>query len=158
MDQGLDFDPTLFTGVSKTYRDKGKYTEFPNGSVHNKKFWNREMDRILNGLTIGKYRITGDHYYFLNYYRMQTVLEDAVAGTGREYDFPSFLSKQYEWFHYVEMAEKLALNVGALKARGVGWSEMTAAMAVRPYTSNPGYRAVLTAFDEEKLRSLRAKC
>ena len=39
------------------------------------------MDRIKNGLTIGKYRITGDHYYFLNYYRMQTVLEDAVAGT-----------------------------------------------------------------------------
>ena len=56
------------------------------------------------------------------------------------------------------MAEKLLLNVGALKARGVGWSEMTAAMAVRPYTSNPGYRAVLTAFDEEKLRSLRSKC
>jgi hypothetical protein len=50
---------------------------------------------------------------------MQTVLEDATAGTGREYNFPSFLSKQYEWFHYVEMAEKLALNVGALKSRGV---------------------------------------
>ena len=158
MEQGLDFDPTPFREMAITFQTKGKYTEFPNGSVPNKKFWNREMDRIKNGLTIGKYRITGDHYYFLNYYRMQTVLEDAVAGTGREYDFPSFLSKQYEWFHYVEMAEKLALNVGALKSRGVGWSEMTAAMAVRPYTSNPGYRSVLTAFDEEKLRSLRAKC
>lgn len=158
MDQGLDFDPELFTEVARTFQAKGKYTEFPNGTIPNKKFWNREMDRIVNGLTIGKYRITGDHYYFLNYYRMQTVLEDAVAGTGREYDFPSFLSKQYEWFHYVEMAEKLALNVGALKARGVGWSEMTAAMSVRPYTSNPGYRVVLTAFDDEKLGSLRAKC
>ena len=158
MDQGLDFDPEPFTEVARTFRAKGKYTEFPNGTIPNKKFWNREMDRIVNGFTVGKYRITGDHYYFLNYYRMQTVLEDAVAGTGREYDFPSFLSKQYEWFHYVEMAEKLALNVGALKARGVGWSEMTAAMSVRPYTSNPGYRVVLTAFDEEKLRSLRSKC
>lgn len=158
MEQGLDFDPDPFTEVGKIYQSKGKYTEFPNGSVPNKKFWNREMDRIINGLTIGKYRITGDHYYFLNYYRMKTILEDSVAGTGREDNFPRFLSKQYEWFHYVEMAEKLGLNVGALKGRGTGWSEMTAAMAVRPYTSNPGYRAVLTAYDEEKLRSLRSKC
>ncbi len=158
MDQGKDFDPEPFVEVGKIFQSTGKYTEFPNGSIPNKKFWAREMDRIVNGLTIGKYRITGDHYYFLNYYRMQTVLEDAIAGTGREYNFPSFLSKQYEWVHYVEMAEKLALNVGALKSRGVGWSEMTAAMAVRPYTSNPGYRVVLTAYDEEKLVSLRSKC
>jgi hypothetical protein len=158
MEQGLDFDPTPFREMAITYQNTGKYTEFPNGSVPNRKFWNREMDRLKNGLTVGKYRITGDHYYFLNYYRMQTVLEDAAAGTGREYNFPSFLSKQYEWFHYVEMAEKLGLNVGALKGRGVGWSEMTAAMSVRPYTSNPGYRVVLTAFDDTKLTSLKNKC
>lgn len=96
MEQGLDFDPTPFRAMAITYQTTGKYTEFPNGSVPNRKFWNREMDRLKNGLTVGKYRITGDHYYFLNYYRMQTVLEDAVAGTGREYNFPSFLSKQYE--------------------------------------------------------------
>ena len=118
MEQGLDFNPILFREMAIKFESTGKYTEFPNGSVPNKKFWTREMDRIKNGLTIGKYRITGDHYYFLNYYRMQTILEDAIAGTGREYNFPSFLSKQYEWFHYVEMAEKLAKNVGALKGRG----------------------------------------
>ena len=56
------------------------------------------------------------------------------------------------------MAEKLLLNVGALKGRGVGWSEMTAAMSVRPYTSNPNYRVVLTAFDDTKLTSLKNKC
>lgn len=158
MEQGLDFDPEPFRECAITFESTGKYTEFPNGSVPNKKFWNREMDRLKNGLTIGKYRITGDHYYFLNYYRMQTVLENATAGTGREYNFPTFLSKQYEWFHYVEMAEKLGLNVGALKGRGTGWSEMTAAMSVRPYTSNPAYRVVLTAFDDGKLQPLRDKC
>ena len=158
MEQGLDFDPAPFVEVATIFNTTGKYTEYPNGSVPNKKFWNREMDRIKNGLTIGKYRITGDHYYFLNYYRMQTILENAVSGTGREYNFPTFLSKQYEWFHYVEMAEKLAQNAGALKSRGTGWSEMTAAMSVRPYTSNPNYRVVLTCFDEGKLQPLRDKC
>lgn len=35
---------------------------------------------------------------------------------------------------------------------------MTAAMSVRPYTSNPNYRVVLTAFDDGKLQPLRDKC
>lgn len=49
-----------------------------------------------NGYTVGKYRLTGDNYYFINYYRMQTVVENAVSGTGRVENFPSFLAKQYE--------------------------------------------------------------
>ena len=56
------------------------------------------------------------------------------------------------------MAETLCLNAIALKSRGVGWSEMTAATAVRPYTTKEAYRAVLTAFDDTKLTSLKRKC
>jgi len=52
---------------------------------------------MVDGYTIGRYRITGDNYYFLNYYRMQTIKESSGrAGEGREENFPSFLSKQYE--------------------------------------------------------------
>lgn len=80
----------------------------------------REIDRMTDGYTIGKYRLTADNYYFINYYRMQTIPEDSVAGTGRTENFPSFLAEQYKWFHYVEMAEKLHLDAGALKARGTG--------------------------------------
>ena len=49
-----------------------------------------------NGYTVGKYRIPGDMYYYLNYYRMQTVPDNEKAGEGRQENFPSFLSKQYE--------------------------------------------------------------
>lgn len=49
-----------------------------------------------NGYKVGKYRITGDNYYYLNYYRMEVIDENAIAGAGRHYDFPSFLAKQYE--------------------------------------------------------------
>jgi hypothetical protein len=51
---------------------------------------------MQNGYTIGKYRLTGDNYYFINYYRMQTIPEDKIAGVGRSENFPSFLAKQYE--------------------------------------------------------------
>ena len=55
----------------------------------------------------------------LNYYRLKNT-DVSQAGTGRETTFPSFFSKQYEYFHYIEMCEKLKKDVCALKARGVG--------------------------------------
>lgn len=78
-----------------------------------------QIDRCKNGYTVGRYRITGDHYFFLNFYRMETVVENAVSGAGRKEAFPSFLAKQYEFFHYVDMCEKLHKDVCILKARGI---------------------------------------
>ena len=158
MDQGLDFNPDDFREMAIIYNTTGRYTEYPRGRKLYNDLWDREYDRCENGLTIGKYRITGDHYFFLNYYRMDVINEDAIAGAGRSESFPSFLSKQYEWFHYVEMAEKLHKDACALKARGVGWSEMTASMAVRPYTTHRGYHILLTCASDFKLTPLKNKC
>lgn len=120
MEQGLDFDPAPFCVAAETYKKFGYYTKFPKGCKPYRDFWMTEMNRMKEGYTVGKYRITGDNYYYLNYYRMEVIPDEKmVSGTGRVYDFPSFLSKQYEWFHYVEMAEKLHLDACALKSRGV---------------------------------------
>jgi hypothetical protein len=35
---------------------------------------------------------------------------------------------------------------------------MTAAAAVRPYTTNPGYKVLLTANADDQLQPLRDKC
>ena len=56
------------------------------------------------------------------------------------------------------MAEKLHKDVCALKARGVGWSEMVASMSVRPYTTNEKYQVLLTCAAETKLTPLKNKC
>lgn len=89
---------------------------------------------------------------------MQTIKEDAIAGSGRNESFPGFLSKQYEFFHYVEMAEKLGKDICILKARGIGLSEIVACLAVRPYTTNRGYHAMLTCAADIKLTPLKNKC
>lgn len=158
MEKGLDFDPKPFREMAKIFEDTGKYTNFPEGSKPWRDLWLREIDRMKNGYQIGKYRITGDNYYYLNYYRMQTVPENDKAGEGRTENFPSFLSKQYEWFHYVEMAERLGKDVAILKTRGCGLSECVAAMSVRPYTTNPNYKVLLTCEADDKLQPLRDKC
>lgn len=158
MEKGLDFDPTPFREAAHIYETTGSYTKFPEGSKPWRDFWNRELERMQNGYQVGKYRITGDNYYFINYYRMQTIPEDRTAGEGRSENFPSFLAKQYEWFHYLELAEKCHEDAGALKARGLGWSEMTAATSVRPYTTNRQYNVLLTCEADDKLQPLRDKC
>lgn len=120
MEKGLDFDPEPFREMAKIFESNGKYTEFPEGSKPWRDLGNREVERWKNGLTIGKYRITGDNYYYLNYYRMQIINENSnKAGEGRIESFPKFLAKQYEWFHYFEIAEKIGKDAGALKSRGV---------------------------------------
>ena len=60
-----------------------------------------------------------DNYFFLNYYRLKDTAVK-VAGSGRTAGFPQFFSKQYEYFHYIELCEHLKKDVCALKARGVG--------------------------------------
>lgn len=51
---------------------------------------------MVEGYEVNGYRITGDHYYFLNFYRMETVPQEGQAGSGRNENFPNFFSKQYE--------------------------------------------------------------
>lgn len=158
MEQGLDFDPTPFRDRATIFEKSGSYTDYPKNCKPYNDFWDEEFNRCQNGYTVGKYRITGDHYFFLNYYRMFTVKEDAQAGSGREESFPNFLSKQYEFFHYVEMAEKLGKDICILKARGIGLSEIVACLAVRPYTTNRGYHVMLTCASDTKLTPLKNKC
>lgn len=158
MEQGLDFDPAPFRDRATIFEKSGSYTDYPKNCKPYNDFWDEEFNRCQNGYTVGKYRITGDHYFFLNYYRMFTVKEDAQAGSGREESFPNFLSKQYEFFHYVEMAEKLGKDICILKARGIGLSEIVACLAVRPYTTNRGYHVMLTCASDTKLTPLKNKC
>lgn len=158
MEKGLDFEPDLFRERAILFERTGKYEDFPKHSKPYRDFWNEEFRRCQQGLTIGKYRLTGDHYFFLNYYRMEVIKDDAISGAGRKESFPSFLAKQYEFFHYIEMCERLSKDVCLLKARGLGASEMLASLAVRPYTTNRGYHVMLTCKDEAKLDPLREKC
>lgn len=102
----------------------------------------------MDGYEYNGYRLTGDNYFFLNFYNLKTSESDTI---NQGYGFPDFLVFQYEYFHYVEMCEKLKLDVGLLKSRGIGFSEMAASMAVRPYTLIPNYRIVINAFSKGHL-------
>ena len=50
------------------------------------------------------------------------------------------------------MCELLKRDIGVLKSRGIGFSEIAASTAVRAYTFIPNYRIVVTASSEKNLK------
>lgn len=156
--QGLDFDPTPFAEAGRLFMERGHYTEYPKNSKPYRDYWTEQYKRCVDGYTVGKYRITGDHYFFLNFYRMKTVDGEKKAGAGRTEAFPTFFAKQYEYFHYLEMCEYLYKDCVALKSRGVGFSEIGACLGVRPFITTKGFTTIYTAYTESYVDTVLGKC
>jgi hypothetical protein len=116
---GLDFDPTPFREAGIIYETTGAYCEYPKDCKPYIDFWNEQKRRCVEGYTVNGYRITGDHYFFLNFYRLP-VTKEKDGMTFVEEGFPVFTTEHYKWFHYVELCEYLKKDVAALKCRGVG--------------------------------------
>lgn len=142
--KGLDFDPNWFLETRETFNRTGSYCEAQYMSKTFRKFWDTQFDRCRNGMTSHGYTITGDHYFFLNFYRLPN-LKTAKAGTGRSINFPDFYVAQYQWFHYLEMCKRLRKNAALMKARGLGFSEMNASLASNMYTVRDNSNTVIAA-------------
>lgn len=156
--KGLDFNPEWFTEVRDAFLRTGHYCKYPKNSKPFRDFWDREYIRCREGMTVNGYTITGDNYYFLNYYRLMDLTNTDKAGGGRLMDFPRFLVKQYEYFHYVELCKRERKNAIGLKARGVGFSEIGAAIAVNTYNARPNTVTVLAAQQEIYVNKTLDKC
>ena len=146
---GLDFNPNLFREAAIHKQTTGKYSGAIYGSKAYKEYWNEQKRRCIEGYEFDGYRITGDNYFFLNFYNLKTSEVDQV---NQAFGFPSFLVFQYEYFHYIEMCELLKKDIGVLKSRGIGFSEIASSTAVKAYTFIPNYRIVVTAYSEKHLK------
>ena len=142
--QGLDFDPNWFTEVREIFKRTGQYCQYRPNTKAYADFWTREYIRCREGMTVNGYTITGDNYFFLNYYQLMD-LSTKKAGEGRVYDFPKFFVAQYQFFHYLELCKRLRKNAVLMKARGVGFSEMDASLAANTYNCRRNSVTVIAA-------------
>jgi len=90
--RGLDFDPKLFTVAADTYRRTGRYTQLIPGTFAHREHWIEEFNRCKDGITIGRYTLTGENYFFINYFRLPSVLAENKQESQEE-DFPRFFAK-----------------------------------------------------------------
>lgn len=157
--EGLDFNPDWFREDALTKLKTGRYSpsSIRIGSKTHYDWWMNRLDRCRDGLEVNGYRLTGDNYFWLNFYRLKQSIAGNKASAGRTLSFPAFFVYQYEYFHYVEMCEVLKCDVGLLKARALGFSEMGASLCVRPFITTPNYRVVASAFSDRHLKPLLSK-
>lgn len=153
----LDFDPSWFTQARETYLETGKYCAYLYGSKKFREFWKEQYRRCKYGYTSHGYTITGFHYFFLNFYTLPLVSQVKEAGKGRPEGFPLFTVAQYIWFHYLDLCCKLLKNAALMKARGVGFSEINAAMAAAEFTIVRESNTIIACHDDNKLRKTLKK-
>ena len=141
---GLDFDPSPFLEVRKDKDKTGYYCQFVPGSKLYNQFWDREYKRCREGLTINGYTITGPHYFFLNYCKVDANVSSKV-GQGQVKIFPDFRVYQYEFFHYYELCRIYGWNCAMLKNRSCGFSEIVASIIACTFICYSHSVSIITA-------------
>lgn len=155
---GLDFDPDWFTEARQNKIRTGMYCQAPKKTKAYNDFWKSEYARCRDGMTVNGYTVTGDNYFFLNYYQLYNLDTTDKAGSGRTVGFVKFFAKQYEYFHYIELCKRLRKNSIGLKARGVGFSEIAAAIGVNTYNCRRSTTCVYAAQIEKYVSDVLDKC
>lgn len=132
----------LFNEAARTYQATGKYTQFKVDSIPHRQFRRRECDRRRNGFSAPCWQnpdgsiedvwITGGHYNFLNYTRMERTDESSVivtehgATAKKIYSFPSFIDAQFWTFQTIEFCRRNGLHLIIDKTRRGGFSYIMA--------------------------------
>lgn len=132
----------LFNEAARTYQATGKYTQFKVDSIPHRQFRRRECDRRRNGFSAPCWQnpdgsiedvwITGGHYNFLNYTRMERTDESSVivtehgATAKKIYSFPSFIDAQFWTWQIIEFCRRNGLHLIIDKTRRGGFSYIMA--------------------------------
>ena len=159
-------------------KNGGRYTLAPMGSKEWYDFWEEQERRCLYGYKVGGVKISGRHYFYMNFTQLRKVDEKNKGKkvAYKDYDFPSFYEIDYDWFWYKEIAwhgctkatlDKLHLwrnptsndegdygggkHLGCLKTRRAGFSYKEGADGVYNYNFIPGSKSYYFAAIEQYL-------
>lgn len=140
---GKFINTELFNEAARTYQATGRYTQFKVDSIPHRQFRRRECDRRRNGFSAPCWQnpdgsiedvwITGGHYNFLNYTRMERTDESSVivtehgATAKKIYSFPSFIDAQFWTWQIIEFCRRNGLHLIIDKTRRGGFSYIMAA-------------------------------
>ena len=155
--KGLDFNPEWFIETRKTFEKTGKYCSYLPGSKRFDEFWKEQYVRCKYGMTVNGYTITGDNYFFLNFYQLPLADESKASGEGLNRGFPKFFESHYRYFHYLQLARVLHKHVTLMKARSIGFSEINASTAARMYTVIKNSRTMITCYNDGFLKTTFSK-
>lgn len=169
----------IFSRVADFYEKHGCYCLEPDDSPNAIKFWQREMDRRVKGVQaycklyikdipaylaaksdaerkalLHKVRITGDHYNYLNYGRIDRAPNEKERrqldkeGLFKVYTvagFPRFWDGDYWNFKIDELIANNSCNLCKAKARRKGFSYKRGSQAANTLNANKNVTVILAA-------------
>ena len=89
---GLDFDPRWFTKEAADIKERtGKYCPYRFGSKPFRDYWTEQGWRCREGHTINGYTLTGDNYYFVNFYCLHFIYPSLLVFHVKHYSKNHFI-------------------------------------------------------------------
>jgi len=147
------------------FKEFGTYTKLtPNPAPNSAymKFWKEERRRCIEGYHCGWDYIPGYYYFYLNYSPIIKVepldkiegeeeLEGSQIRAERVEGFADVWDGDYDYFHYLEEAEKAGKHGAVLKTRGRGYSFKGGSMMNRNFFLIPKSKSYAIASESEFL-------
>lgn len=169
-----------FSEAAEDYRkNNGIYCKAPAGTREFEQYWDIQEERCAKGMSVAGTKITGRHYFYLNFFPIKQVPSKALkeknkisATVEKIVDFPRFWEIDYEWWWAKRIAlrgatkeEVLSLksriitpkdyeggkHIGCLKTRRAGFSYKEAADGVYNYNFIPDSKSYYFAAAEQYL-------
>lgn len=172
-DNGKWLDLTPFREPAIFFMENGFYCPEPTGSEKWYDYWYEQRRRCIEGYEYEGERITGDHYFYLNFCPIQKVEDATKKASKKVTGFPDFWDGDYEYFWSREIARngisledykrlklKIFIKESALdggynlivgKSRRRGYSYKAAAIATKNYFCIPNSLTLLGASDMKYL-------
>ena len=156
----------LFHEVADFYRKEKVFTTYRVDSIPHRQFRKREQYRRTHGYSapcllcpdgsIQNVRITGDHYNFINYTRIEQLNEKSIRlgntnTATKTYDFPKFFDAQFWMYHVLEFAKNNGFHIIIDKTRRGGFSYMMASTSANAVNVQPRKVVINVAVDKKYL-------
>lgn len=137
-----------FSYLAEYFNKHEVYCHIPERTQKYIEFWKDVKDKCINGFTNSKgFRITGDHFFYLNFCKILAEVEEEGSKRKRKIEFfPRFVDLDYEYFWMIDYCKNNQKCLIALKARRQGWSYKGAAVVAKEYTFLKDSRNIIGAF------------
>lgn len=155
-----------FRREALNFEKYGYYTSAPVGTRAHKEYWDEQEKRCIEGYSVAGQRITGEHYFYLNFQQIRLTkksktadLQETLGGVVRDKKraarkvvfFPDFWDTDAEYFLECEKALAEGQHMIVLKARRKGYSFKNGSKAAYIYSFYRNSTTLIGAFDKKYL-------
>lgn len=133
-------------GLHKKFFEAQEPLPIDQFSLENIDWYNEHIDRCFKGFSYRGHRITGDHYWYLNFFPiMRTVLDSkGMATKNFELDFPLWSQEDDYLMKQIEEAEQDSKAVFLFTGRGYGKTYLTISIGAKIYYLVPQSHSVIS--------------